>query len=203
MFTVYLHKYVFRYQVRVAVVDLYPALLAIAERGGKEATLYFEEFIDESRQRHWDYAFNNQIRLKQINKLNEWDKAKNFHRNRVVRQLIYRYWMLILLVGCVVLGPHQLFTSWTASGCDLCMYTVEQLTNWKGVHLKSCHWYIEMDSKATLEHKEDTRRSVEPEFVEAPAPTPASEADVEKFGHGSKPRSKEASKDASGGSKRG
>ena len=44
---------------------------------------------------------------------------------------------------------------------------------------------------------------MEPEFVVAPAPTPASVAGVEKSGRGSKPRSKEASKDASGGSKRG
>ena len=111
--------------------------------------------------------------------------------------------MHILLVDCVVLGPHPSFTSWTASGSDLYMYTAEQLTIWKGPHLKSCHWYIEMDPKATLEHEEETRRSVEPEFVAAPAPTPASIAGVEKSGRGNKPRSKEASKDASGGSKRG
>ena len=57
-----------------------------------------------------------------------------------------------------------------------------------------------MDPKATLEHEEETRRSVEPKFVAAPE---ASVAGVEKSGHGSKPRSKEASKDASGGSKSG
>ena len=111
--------------------------------------------------------------------------------------------MHILLVDCIVLGPYLSFTSWTASGSDLCMYTAEQLTTWKGPHLKSCHWYIEMDPKATPEHEEETRRLVEPEFVAAPAPTPSSVATVEKSSRGSKPRSKEASKDASGGSKRG
>ena len=60
-----------------------------------------------------------------------------------------------------------------------------------------------MDPKATLEHKEDTRRLVEPEFVAALAPTLASGAGVEKSGHGSKPQSKGASKDASNGSKKG
>ena len=60
-----------------------------------------------------------------------------------------------------------------------------------------------MDPKATPEHEEETRRSVEPEFVVAPTPTLAFVAGVEKSGRGSKPRSKEASKDASSGSKRG
>ena len=69
--------------------------------------------------------------------------------------------------------------------------------------MKSYHWYIEMDPKASPEYKEDTRRSVEPEFVAALAPTPTSRAGVEKFGRGSKPRSKKASKDVSGGSKKG
>ena len=93
-------------------MDLYPALLAtIRKRAGKEASLSFEEYIDESRQQHWDYAFNDQIRLKQINKLNEWDKVKNSHGNRAIWRLIYRYWMHILLVDCVVLGPHPSFTS--------------------------------------------------------------------------------------------
>ena len=72
VFTMYLRKYVFWYQVRVVAVNLYPVLLAtVRKRVGKEASLSFEEYIDESRQRHWDYAFNDQIRLKQINKLNE------------------------------------------------------------------------------------------------------------------------------------
>ena len=48
-------------------MDLYPALLAtVRKRAGKEASLSFEEYIDEFRQRHWDYALNDQIRLKQI-----------------------------------------------------------------------------------------------------------------------------------------
>ena len=53
VFTIYLHNYNFWYQVRVAAVDLYPTLLAtVRKRAGKEASLSFEEYIDESRQRH-------------------------------------------------------------------------------------------------------------------------------------------------------
>ena len=107
-------------------MHLYPALLGtVQKRARKEATSSFEEYIDESRQRHWDYAFNDQIRLKQIKKLNVWDKAKNSHKNRAVWQLIYRYWMHILLVDYIVLGPHPSFISWTASGSNLCMYTAK------------------------------------------------------------------------------
>ena len=60
-----------------------------------------------------------------------------------------------------------------------------------------------MDPKATPEHRKDTRRSVQPKFVATPALTLASGADVEKSSGGSKLQSKEASNDASNGSKKG
>ena len=83
------------------------------------------------------------------------------------------------------------------------MYTSEQLKSWSPTHLKLCHWYIEMDPKATPAHEEDKRRAVEPEFVAASDPTPLSEARPEKYVRGSMSKSKEASKDVSGGSKVG
>ena len=83
------------------------------------------------------------------------------------------------------------------------MYTSEQLKSWNPAHLKLCHWYIEMDPKATPAHEEDNQRAVEPEFVAASDPTPLSEARPEKSVRGSRSKSKEASKDVSEGSKVG
>ena len=72
VFTMYLHKYVFWSQLKDATLNQLEATLATArKRAGRELTLTFDEYIDESRQRHWDYAFVEQIKLKQINKLNE------------------------------------------------------------------------------------------------------------------------------------
>ena len=53
VFTMYLHKYIFWYQVKVAEVNLFPAFLAtVQKRARKEPTLSFEEYINKSRQRN-------------------------------------------------------------------------------------------------------------------------------------------------------
>ena len=108
----YLHKYVFWYQLKDAALNQLEATLATPrKRAGKEPSLIFDEYIDESRQRHWDYAFVEQIKLKQINKLNEWDGAKSSHRERAMCQLVYRYWMHVLTEESIVFGPHPSFIS--------------------------------------------------------------------------------------------
>ena len=52
-----------------------------------------------------------QIKLKQINKLNEWDGAKSSHGERAMRRLVYKYWMHVLTEESIVFGPHPLFIS--------------------------------------------------------------------------------------------
>ena len=120
-----------------------------------------------------------------------------------MRRLVYKYWMHVLTEESIVFGPHPSFISWAAKANALCMYTSEQLKSWSPAHLKLCHWYLEMDPKATPAHEADNRRAVEPEFVAASDPTPPSEARPEKSVCGSRSKSKEASKDVSRGSKAG
>ena len=111
--------------------------------------------------------------------------------------------MHVLTQESIVFRPHPLFISWATKDNALCMYTSEQLKSWSSAHLKLCHWYIEMDPKATPAQEEDNQWAVEPEFVAASDPTPPSEAAPKKSIYGSKSKSKEASKDVSGGSKVG
>ena len=145
-----------------------------------------------------------QIKLKQINKLNEWDGAKSSHGECAMRQqFVYRYWMHILTQEGVVYKPHPSFISWTAKGNSHYMYTSEQFTNWSAAYLKLCHWYIEMDPKATPAHEEDNWRAVEPEFVVAPDSIPPPGPRPEKSVCGSKSKLKDASKDILGGTKVG
>ena len=116
--------------MKVAALNQLEAILATAQkRAGREPSLTFNEYIDKSRQQHWDYAFVEQIKLKQINKLNEWNGAKSSHGKRAMHQLVYRYWMHILTQEGIVYGPHPSFISWAAKGNSHCMYTSEQFTN--------------------------------------------------------------------------
>ena len=204
VFTMYLHKYVFWSQLKVAALNQLEATLATTQkRDGREPSLTFDEYIDKSRQRHWDYTFVEQIKLKQINKLNEWDGAKSSHEERAMLRLVYRYWMHILTQEGVVYGPHLSFISSAAKGNSHCMYTSKQFTNWSATYLKLCHWYIEMNPKATPAHEEDNRRAVELEFVVASDPILPPSGGPEKSIHGSRSKSKDASKDVSGGTKTG
>ena len=120
-----------------------------------------------------------------------------------MRRLVYRYWMHVLTEESVVFEPHPSFVSWAAKDNALYMYTSKQLKSWSPAHLKLCHWYINMDPRATSAHEEENRRSVEPEFVAASDPTPLFDARPEKSVRGSRSKSKKASKDVSGGSKVG
>ena len=199
-----LHKYVFWSQLKVATLNQLEATLATTQkRAGRKLSLTFNEYIDESKQQHWDYAFVEQIKLKQINKLIEWDGAKNSHGEHAMHRLMYRYWMHILIQESVIYGPYPSFISWAMKGNSLCMYSSEQFTNWSTVHLKLSHWYIEMDPKSTPAHEEDNRRAMEPEFVVTSDPTPPSRAGPEKSIRGNRSKSKEASKDVLRGSKVG
>ena len=140
VFTMYLHKYVFWYQLKDAALNQLEAMLATArKRAGREPSLTFDEYIDESRQRHWDYTFVEQIKLKQINKLNEWDGAKSSHGEHAMHRLVYRYWMHVLTEEGIVFEPHPSFISWAAKDNALCMYTSEQLKSWSPAHLRLCH----------------------------------------------------------------
>ena len=97
LFLSYLHRYVFWYQLKVAALELFDAMFRTARKApGKSASLSFAEYIEESRLCHWDFAFMEQIKCKQINKSIEWGSSKNIHGQGAMRRLLYRYWTHIL-----------------------------------------------------------------------------------------------------------
>ena len=67
-FILYLHKYVFWFQVKRAAVSLLAILLKVARKTSIRPSIEFEEYIDDYCALHWDYAFVDQIEAKEINK---------------------------------------------------------------------------------------------------------------------------------------
>ena len=53
------------------------------------------------------------------------------------------------------------------------MFIDAQIKAWDLPHLRQCHWYIKMSSKATPPHEEQNCRQVQPDFC---APSPATVA---------------------------
>ena len=45
------------------------------------------------------------------------------------------------------------------------MFSKEQKKVWSVLHLKACHWYVEMNTKETPPHEEENLKLVEPSCV--------------------------------------
>ena len=68
VFNLYLHKHVFWYQLKIASVSLLAVLLKVARKSSIQPSIDFEDYIEDFRSKHWDYAFMDQIAAKEINK---------------------------------------------------------------------------------------------------------------------------------------
>jgi hypothetical protein len=88
VFNSYLHKHVFWTQLRQAAMDEILPMTAPDILTGKQPSVIFPTYIENSRIREWDYAFIDQIERKEIQKSFEW--AKQPHGQRACRRLIYR-----------------------------------------------------------------------------------------------------------------
>ena len=163
-FATYLHRYVFWYQLKTAALNLLPFLLDEVRRSDKPSRS-FAQYIDFSRSRHWEYAFSEQIKSKEMNKSVDWESPKNTYGDGAMRRLIYKYWMHVLMSKGVALEESPNFVDWLDPESDGFMYTSKQEESWSNAHLKLCHWYVEMPKDGTPLHEEDNRRSAEPSFA--------------------------------------
>ena len=75
------------------------------------------------------------------------------------------------------------------------MFTEEQIKAWNSAHLRQCHWYLEMNPKATPPHEELNRRQVQPELL-APLPQPTAPVAKGKEKSTSETKSKSATSDS-------
>ena len=96
-FILYLHKYMFWFQLKRAAVSLLAVLLKVARKSSIRPSIEFEEYVDNYHALHWDYAFVDQIEAKEINKSWEWSNPKNIHGVPACRRLIFIYWIHVLL----------------------------------------------------------------------------------------------------------
>ena len=71
-FILYLHKYIFWFQLKTAVVKLLAMLLKVACKIANHPSIEFEDYINNCRASHWIYANMDQIIAKEINKSWEW-----------------------------------------------------------------------------------------------------------------------------------
>ena len=101
-FILNLHKYMFWFQLKRAAVSLLAVLLKVARKSSIRPSIEFEEYVDDCRAFHWNYAFVDQIEAKEINKSWEWSNLKNLHGVGACRRLIFRYWIHVLLKEQVV-----------------------------------------------------------------------------------------------------
>ena len=108
-FILYLHKYVFWFQLKRAAVSLLAVLLKVARKTSICPSIEFEEYVDDYRALHWDYAFVDQIEAKEINKSWEWSNPKNVHGVPACWRLIYRYRSHVLLKEQVVKSQSSSF----------------------------------------------------------------------------------------------
>ena len=154
----------------MASVSLLTVLLKVACKSSNQPSIDFEDYIEDSRSKHWDYAFVDQIAAKEINKSWEWKSKNNIHGIRASRRLIYRYWTHILLKEQVVKSQSSSFTTWVDTSMKDTIFTEEKIKVWDSAHLRQCHWYLE-NPKAMPPHEEVNRRQVQPEFS-APLPQP-------------------------------
>ena len=63
----------------MASVSLLAVLLKVARKSSIQPSIDFEDYIEDSRSKHWDYAFVDQIIAKEINKFWEWKSKNNIH----------------------------------------------------------------------------------------------------------------------------
>ena len=82
-----------------------------------------------------------------------------------MRRLIYRYWMHVLMKEGVALGESPNFVEWLDSESNGFMYTSKEEELWSNLHLKLCHWYVEMLEDGTSLHEKDNRWSAKPSFT--------------------------------------
>ena len=139
VFNLYLHKHVFWYQLKIASVSLLVVLLKVARKSSIQPSIDFEDYIEDSRSKHWDYAFVDQIAAKEINKSWEWKSKNNIHGVQASRRLIYRYWTHVLLKEQVVRSQSSSFTTWVDTSMKDTMFTEEQIKAWDSAHLRQCH----------------------------------------------------------------
>lgn len=90
VFTNYLHKYVFWYQLKVASLQLFNSIMMDYPTSGKPCSQSLEKYIDYHKIHQWDYAFNLPIMRKEISKSAEWDSPKQPHGEPAMNRLIYR-----------------------------------------------------------------------------------------------------------------
>ena len=79
----------------------------------------------------------------------------------------------MLLKEQVVKSQSSSFSTWVDTTMKDTMFTEAQIKAWDLLHLRQCHWYIEMSSKATPPHEEQNRRQVQPDFCAPPPSTAA------------------------------
>ena len=138
-FILYLHKYVFWFQLKRAAVSLLAVLLKVARKSSIRPRIEFEEYVDDCRALHWDYAFVDLIEAKEINKSWEWSNPKNVHGVPACRRLIYRYWSHVLIKEQVVKSQSSSFSTWVDTTMKDTMFTKAQIKNWDLLHLRQCH----------------------------------------------------------------
>ena len=168
-FATYLHRYVFWYQLKAAALNLLPSLLDEVRCSDKQPSRSFVQYIDFSKSCHWEYAFSEQIKSKEINKFVDWESPKNTYKEGAMRRLIYRYWMHMLLSERVALEESPNLVDWLDPKSDEFMYTSKQEESWSNPHLKLYHWYVEMPKDGTPLHEEDNHHSAEPSFARSNA----------------------------------
>ena len=172
-FILYLHKYVFWFQLKRAAISLLAVLLKVARKSSIRPSIDFEEYVDDCRALHWDYAFVDQIEAKEINKSWEWSNPKNVHGVLDCWHLIFRYWIHVLLKEQVVKSQSSTFSTWVDTTMKDTMFSEAQIKAWDHSHLRQCHWYIEMLPKATPPHEEQSRCQVQLDFYAQPPVTAA------------------------------
>ena len=124
----------------------------------------FEHYIEDSRSKHWGYAFVDQIVAKDIKKSWGWKSKNNIHGVGASRRLIYKYWTHVLLKEQVVRSQSSSFITWVDTSMKDTIFTEEQIKAWDLAHLRQCHWYLEMNLKVTPPHEEQNHRQAHPEF---------------------------------------
>ena len=110
-FILYLHKYVFWFQLKRVAVSLLAVLLKVARKTSICPSIEFEEYVDNCRALHWDYAFVDQIEAKEIKKSWEWSNPKNVYGVPAYWRLIYKYWSHVLFKEQVVKSQSSSFST--------------------------------------------------------------------------------------------
>ena len=95
----------------------------------------------------------------------DWESPKNVHGEEAMCRLIYRYWLHVLLKEGVALEESPNFVHWCDPESDGFMFMAKQEESWTNVHLKLCHWYVEMPKDETPLHEKQNRRAADPSFL--------------------------------------